>query len=109
MEIIENNLTLVGSTAIEDCLQDGVEDTLKKMREAGIKVWMITGDKIETAINIGRSCGLIEQGSTEIIISSESLLAIKKSVNAAFTFLRDDETGSKLTVIFSGATFSKIQ
>jgi magnesium-transporting ATPase (P-type) len=71
---------------------------------------MITGDKIETAINIGRSCGLIEPGSEELIISSETLLSIKKSLNKAFSLIREDETQTKLplTIVFSGATFSKI-
>lgn len=56
---IEQNFTLIGSTAIEDKLQDEVEDTIKSLKSAGIKIWVLTGDKIETAINIGFSCGLL--------------------------------------------------
>lgn len=56
---IEQNFTLLGSTAIEDKLQDEVEDTIKSLKSAGIKIWVLTGDKIETAINIGFSCGLL--------------------------------------------------
>ena len=59
-ERIENNLELIGSTAIEDKLQDGVPDAIKYIREAGIKLWVLTGDKVETAINIGFSSGLID-------------------------------------------------
>jgi len=51
---------LIGSTAIEDRLQDEVADTIQFMKETGIKVWVLTGDKIETAINIGLSCGLLD-------------------------------------------------
>jgi phospholipid-translocating ATPase len=61
-EIIENDLELIGSTAIEDKLQDGVPDTIRYIRDAGIKLWVLTGDKVETAINIGFSSGLIDNG-----------------------------------------------
>lgn len=56
---VERNLQLIGVTAIEDKLQDGVPLTIKRLRQAGMKVWMLTGDKQETAINIGKSCNLI--------------------------------------------------
>lgn len=51
---------LVGSTAIEDRLQDKVADTIRFMKRVGIKVWVLTGDKMETAISIGMSTGLLE-------------------------------------------------
>ncbi|KAI1125792.1 hypothetical protein F5Y10DRAFT_224661 [Nemania abortiva] len=56
---IEQNLTLLGGTAIEDRLQDGVPDTIELLGKAGIKLWVLTGDKVETAINIGFSCNLL--------------------------------------------------
>jgi magnesium-transporting ATPase (P-type) len=56
---LEHDLTLLGATAIEDKLQDGVPETIQKLATAGIKLWMLTGDKVETAINIGRSCRLL--------------------------------------------------
>jgi len=55
-------LGLLGITAIEDRLQDGVPETLEKLQRAGIVVWVLTGDKMETAISIGRSCRLLPQG-----------------------------------------------
>ena len=48
-----------GATAIEDKLQDGVPRTIANLRSAGIKIWVLTGDKQETAINIGYSCQLL--------------------------------------------------
>jgi phospholipid-translocating ATPase len=60
-EDIERDLTLIGSTAIEDKLQDQVPEVIASLREAGIKVWVLTGDKLETAINIGYSCNLLTQ------------------------------------------------
>ena len=56
---LETNLMLLGATAIEDKLQEGVPDTIESLLKAGINVWVITGDKRETAINIGFACALV--------------------------------------------------
>lgn len=55
-EEIEVDFILAGCSAIEDKLQDEVGATIRDIRRAGIKVWVLTGDKVETAINIGQSC-----------------------------------------------------
>ncbi|KAJ2845024.1 drs2 neo1 protein, partial [Coemansia brasiliensis] len=64
-EEIEGDLLLSGVSAIEDRLQEGVPETIFKLRRAGIRVWMLTGDKVETAINIAKSCRLIETDVVE--------------------------------------------
>lgn len=56
---MENGMTLIGATAVEDRLQDHVPETLRDLLLANIKVCMLTGDKLETAENIARSCNLI--------------------------------------------------
>lgn len=61
-ESIEKDLYLIGATAVEDRLQDQVPETLRDLLKANIKVWMLTGDKLETAENIGKSCNMIEEG-----------------------------------------------
>lgn len=66
--MIEVNLELIGATAIEDRLQDQVADSIQFMKKAGIKVWVLTGDKIETAMNIGVSAGLLDQEMDNHII-----------------------------------------
>ncbi|XP_067173228.1 phospholipid-transporting ATPase IC-like [Apteryx mantelli] len=63
-EEIEKNLILLGATAIEDKLQDGVPETISKLSKAGIKIWVLTGDKKETAENIGFSCELLTDETT---------------------------------------------
>eukprot|EP00398_MALV-I-01_sp_L67-1_P000495 gene495-417_t len=68
---LEKELTLLGSTAIEDKLQPGVVATLRDMQKMGIKVWMLTGDKIETAINIGQSCSLLKQNGGNVILDTK--------------------------------------
>lgn len=58
---LESNLTLLGATGIEDRLQDGVPETIASLLSAGISVWVLTGDKPETAINIAYSAKLFTQ------------------------------------------------
>jgi magnesium-transporting ATPase (P-type) len=55
----EKGLVLLGATAVEDRLQDNVPSTIHDLQDAGIKIWMLTGDKLETAENIGHSCKLL--------------------------------------------------
>ncbi|XP_027360109.1 putative phospholipid-transporting ATPase 9 [Abrus precatorius] len=69
---IERNLILLGATAVEDKLQNGVPDCIDKLAQAGIKIWVLTGDKMETAINIGFACSLLRQGMKQIIIHLET-------------------------------------
>ena len=59
-DLLEIDFELVGSTALEDKLQDGVPETIEMIRNAGIKLWVLTGDKIETAINIAYACRLLD-------------------------------------------------
>jgi magnesium-transporting ATPase (P-type) len=63
---------LIGATGIEDKLQDGVPDAIATLRKAGIKVWVLTGDKQETAIEIGRTCKLIDQTQTLVRLPLET-------------------------------------
>ncbi|KAL9679933.1 hypothetical protein QQ045_017804 [Rhodiola kirilowii] len=71
-EIIEKDLILLGATAVEDKLQNGVPDCIDKLAQAGIKIWVLTGDKMETAINIGFACSLLRQGMKQIMINLDS-------------------------------------
>ncbi|KAE9611241.1 hypothetical protein Lal_00038264 [Lupinus albus] len=70
--LVECNLKLLGATAIEDRLQEGVPETIQSLRHAGIKVWVLTGDKQETAISIGLSCKLLSADMHQIIINGKS-------------------------------------
>ena len=67
---LENGLVLIGAGAIEDKLQDGVPETIANLRKAGIKIWVITGDKQETAINIGYSSKLLTPSMEVLTINS---------------------------------------
>jgi len=78
-EELEKNLQLVGATCVEDRLQDNVPETIFDLQKAGIKIWMLTGDKLETAENIGYSCRLFNQHMHIIKCSS------REDVDTEFT------------------------
>ncbi|KAJ2785179.1 phospholipid transporting ATPase [Coemansia interrupta] len=69
-DALEQRLQLVGGTAIEDKLQDGVPDTIAQLALAGIKLWVLTGDKTETAINIGHSCNLLTADMQTVVVAA---------------------------------------
>ncbi|XP_040565458.1 phospholipid-transporting ATPase IB isoform X2 [Lepeophtheirus salmonis] len=70
---VEKDLFLLGATAIEDKLQEGVPETIQMLLKANIKVWVLTGDKLETAINIGYSCKLLHHDMTLMVIETKTL------------------------------------
>lgn len=78
--LIEKDLNLLGATAVEDRLQDNVPETISALSKAGINIWVLTGDKQETAINIGYSTKLIVQGMPLIVINETSLDAVRETV-----------------------------
>jgi phospholipid-translocating ATPase len=79
---IESGLTLIGSTAVEDKLQEDVALTLETIRRAGIKVWVLTGDKKETAINISNSCKHFSSAMEHLVITDlKSGAEIEKRLN----------------------------
>ena len=78
---MENNLSLLGATAIEDKLQEGVPETIAQLLDAHIHVWVLTGDKQETAINIGHSCKLLKNDGQIIILNTTSLDETRTEVN----------------------------
>ena len=71
-DAIERDLMLIGGTAIEDRLQDGVPAAIQLLSDAGIKLWVLTGDKVETAINIGFACNLLNNDMDLIVIKVEN-------------------------------------
>ncbi|CAB4268768.1 unnamed protein product [Prunus armeniaca] len=94
---IENNLIILGASGIEDKLQLGVPEAIESIRTAGIQVWVLTGDKQETAISIGYSSKLLTRKMTQIIINSSSKDSCRRS-------LEDAVLMSKKLTMFSGDT-----
>uniref|UniRef100_A0A8C1IE82 Phospholipid-transporting ATPase n=1 Tax=Cyprinus carpio TaxID=7962 RepID=A0A8C1IE82_CYPCA len=82
-EEIEKDMMLIGATAVEDKLQDGVTQTLEQLAKAEIKIWVLTGDKQETAENIGYSCNLLREEMNEVFV-----VAFALESNMELEFLR---------------------
>ncbi|XP_035766584.1 probable phospholipid-transporting ATPase IM [Neolamprologus brichardi] len=90
-EEIEKDLLLLGATAIEDKLQDGVPQTIEQLSKADIKIWVLTGDKQETAENIGYSCNLLREEMNDVfIISGNSLEDVQQELRNARTSMKPD-------------------
>ena len=99
-ELIEHDFTLLGATAIEDKLQDGVHDTINTLKTAGIKVWVLTGDRQETAINIGMSCKLISEDMTLLIVNEDSSEGTRDNISKKLTAIRGQaESHSELETL----------
>jgi phospholipid-transporting ATPase len=104
-EIIEQNLHLLGATAIEDKLQEGVPDAIHTLQQAGIKIWVLTGDRQETAINIGLSCRLISESMNlvrcmlkdlayhQVIINTESQADTNELLNKRLFAIKNQRMG----------------
>jgi phospholipid-translocating P-type ATPase (flippase) len=73
-DVMEKELTLVGSTALEDKLQDGVPNTIASLKKGGTSVWVLTGDKMETATNIGYACSVLDKSVHRIDISGDRIV-----------------------------------
>lgn len=86
-ELIEKDLILLGAAAVEDKLQNGVPECIDKLAQAGMKLWLLTGDKKETAINIGFACSLLRQDMRQFrlnlsreIESTEQFKAMREEI-----------------------------
>uniref|UniRef100_A0A673IB70 Phospholipid-transporting ATPase n=1 Tax=Sinocyclocheilus rhinocerous TaxID=307959 RepID=A0A673IB70_9TELE len=83
-EEIEQGMLLLGATAIEDKLQEGVPETIACLTLANIKIWVLTGDKLETAMNIGYSCNMLRDDMNEVfIISGHTMLEVQQELRTA--------------------------
>uniref|UniRef100_A0A4W3K0S0 Phospholipid-transporting ATPase n=1 Tax=Callorhinchus milii TaxID=7868 RepID=A0A4W3K0S0_CALMI len=89
-EEIERDLHLIGGTAVEDKLQRGVPLTIEKLSEANIKIWVLTGDKLETAVNIGYACNLLQDEMNEVfIIEADTPDACRVVIITLLQFLKN--------------------
>ncbi|KAL7748762.1 phospholipid transporting ATPase [Sorochytrium milnesiophthora] len=105
---IEQQLQLLGATAIEDKLQDDVPLTIHRLLSAGIKVWVLTGDKLETAVTIGFSCNLLQKSMTLIIVQGDTFEAVHQQLRDSLTTLFDegmhDDVNSHYALVIDGSS-----
>uniref|UniRef100_A0A8C8JU31 Phospholipid-transporting ATPase n=1 Tax=Oncorhynchus tshawytscha TaxID=74940 RepID=A0A8C8JU31_ONCTS len=108
---LETNLTLLGATGIEDRLQEEVPETIEALQRAGVKVWVLTGDKQETAINIACACKLLRTTDQLLTSSSSCLVSLQEACKALLLELRAEvergeaaEGTSGFTLVVDGRT-----
>ncbi|KAJ6096618.1 hypothetical protein N7486_007364 [Penicillium sp. IBT 16267x] len=106
-EQIEQQLELTGATAIEDKLQKGVPETIDKLRRANIKLWMLTGDKRETAINVGHACRLVREYSNLTILDHQNGDVEQTIIDLTSEILRGRVAHS--VVVVDGQTLATIE
>ncbi|XP_046677683.1 phospholipid-transporting ATPase ID isoform X2 [Homalodisca vitripennis] len=87
-EEIERNMTLIGVTAIEDKLQEGVQQTIANLALAQIKIWVLTGDKQETAVNVGYSCQLLDDDMELMVVDGDSTVEVVKQLDKYLQTIR---------------------
>ncbi|KAI0522629.1 hypothetical protein KFK09_005014 [Dendrobium nobile] len=83
-DMMEGELVFIGATAVEDKLQKGVPQCIDKLAQAGLKIWLLTGDKMETAVNIGFACSLLRLGLKQISISTMNTDFLDQDAKKAF-------------------------
>uniref|UniRef100_A0A3B3X3U2 Phospholipid-transporting ATPase n=1 Tax=Poecilia mexicana TaxID=48701 RepID=A0A3B3X3U2_9TELE len=92
---IEQDMKLLGATAIEDKLQEGVPETIALLSLANIKIWVLTGDKQETAVNIGYSCKMLTDDMTEVfIIGGHTVQSVRQELRSAVVCRLQNTAGS---------------
>ncbi|KAK4509260.1 uncharacterized protein ATC70_007610 [Mucor velutinosus] len=101
-EEIENSLTLIGGTAIEDKLQEGVPDTIGVLAEAGIKIWVLTGDKVETAINIGFACNLLTKDMLLISVNARNEEETMEQLRRSIEEVEEKSKTQKCALVIDG-------
>lgn len=118
---LEFDLEFIGTSAIEDKLQNGVPETIKLLMDADIRIWVLTGDKEETAIEIAKSCNLIRENMETITLFLHSSVEVKTklkeifltySINSSADFEELEENMAQLSkplaIVVNGITLSYI-
>ncbi|XP_031803995.1 phospholipid-transporting ATPase IK isoform X2 [Sarcophilus harrisii] len=113
-EEMEKDLRLLGATAIEDKLQDGVPDTIHLLKKGNIKVWVLTGDKQETAVNIGFACRLLSDDME--ILEEKEIYGMLEAYWESNNNLRDAQDSgprfqrqqSKMALVVTGDFLDKL-
>ena len=97
---IETDLILLGMSAVEDSLQDKVKETITRLLQADIKVWMITGDKLETAENIALMSGIITLGMKRYYLSQMTKENFMEKCKILKNNMMKQQEGEKSCIVF---------
>ncbi|KAI8270562.1 putative phospholipid-transporting ATPase [Colletotrichum sp. SAR11_239] len=114
-DLLEQSFDLVGASAVEDKLQKGVPETIEKLRQARIKIWMLTGDKRETAINIAHSTRICGPDTSLFVIDVREgdlelqLTGITDAVQYRLGPSYSDPSRAHAAVVIDGETLTCIE
>lgn len=99
IETLETNMDLIGVTAVEDLLQDDVKASIETLRKAGIKVWMLTGDKMETAKTISITTGLYSPSDTLFLLDGiNDKYQMRERLNELLVQIKSSKVSPTLTL-----------
>nr|CEL78271.1 TPA: P-type ATPase, putative [Toxoplasma gondii VEG] len=84
---IEKDIELLGASGIDDKLQDQVAETISDIKQAGVKLWVLTGDKMETAIAIGHSCSILTDATYNAIVDGTSEEMVKEQLHQYMSYI----------------------
>uniref|UniRef100_A0A8C7FXD9 Phospholipid-transporting ATPase n=1 Tax=Oncorhynchus kisutch TaxID=8019 RepID=A0A8C7FXD9_ONCKI len=103
---VETGMSLIGATAVEDRLQEEAAETMEALQRAGMKVWVLTGDKMETAKSTCYACRLFQRGTELLELTVRTL----EDESSAFSFSPRSWTSAKQDYgfIIDGATLSLV-
>ncbi|KAJ3192220.1 hypothetical protein HK101_006874 [Irineochytrium annulatum] len=107
-EVVERNLRLLGCTAIEDRLQDEVPETIEYLLRCDIRLWLLTGDKQETAINIGMSSRLINSDMAVMILNAKTEEDTARALDELIETMNDREDGRPNALVINGETLAHV-
>uniref|UniRef100_A0A8C5BAN5 Phospholipid-transporting ATPase n=1 Tax=Gadus morhua TaxID=8049 RepID=A0A8C5BAN5_GADMO len=97
---LETDLHLLGATGIEDRLQDGVPETIASLRKAGLQIWVLTGDKQETAVNIAYACKLLDPEEEILTLNADSQEACAALLEESLLYIQQPAFHGDLSAAF---------
>lgn len=103
---IEKDLTFIGATGVEDRLQDSVVDTIESLYKANIRVWMLTGDRFETAVSTAFLAGMIDNETKQLNLLKADFAEISTSLAFYDKLTSDSLKNSKFALVISGAVIA---
>ncbi|RHY34757.1 hypothetical protein DYB32_000692, partial [Aphanomyces invadans] len=108
-ELVECGFRLLGATAIEDLLQEGVGECITSLRKAGINFWVLTGDKKETAISVGMSSEVIDDSMDVIVLDSKNKDQLTETLEELYSHMVEDKWGTKKDDAISVVIFQTLK
>jgi phospholipid-translocating P-type ATPase (flippase) len=104
--LIENEMRLLGATAVEDQLQDKVPETITFLLQCDIHVWMLTGDKQETAINIGYSSRLVTEEMEVLVVNITSAISLELVLDEILKRIQEEKSKRAYALVVDGVSLT---